>query len=79
MTVRGAASCAELALAHAIGTEHPRGSERTRAPRPGKQEQPIKRLPAWMEGRSMADREREVVTVTALVEPARVTLGSTIV
>ena len=41
-------------------------------PEPGKQEQPIKRLQAWMEGRSMADREREVVT--ALVELARVTL-----
>ena len=46
-------------------------------PEPGKQEQPIQRLQAWMEGRSMADREREVVT--ALVEPARVTLGSTTV
>ena len=41
-------------------------------PEPGKQEQPIQRLQAWMEGRSMADREREVVT--ALVELARVTL-----
>lgn len=38
----------------------------------GKQEQPIPRLKAWLEERSMADREREVLV--ALVELARVAL-----